>query len=353
MSICRALANCGRALLALCTVVLLSACQGSSQPPGAPAGETFEIRHGSGAAAYRALVHIPAGYDPQNPMPVVVNIHGCTLSPELIQAGSLFDSIAQREKFIVVYPGYLHPDSHPLDCWRFYVPTEWRRGQGDAAGIVELTRMVMERWAVDPERVYVMGLSSGAFLASLLGAIYPDLFAAMVNMAGGPYASTFLDAANPLVPALENPALQAQLAYRAMGANARIVPLLEFHGSADTTIYPQNGDNAVQQWLMTNNLVASGSTSGPFPLSPSQTRSYDQGGDFPYEIDDYRDPQGCLVVRHIRIEGLQHLYPGGSDDPDLPAFVEPRAMNASEAAWDFLKRYRKSGTSLPCVEGAA
>lgn len=352
MSICRALAKYGWALLALCAAALLPGCQDSSGLSGTTTAETVEIRYGSGVAEYRALVHIPAGYDPGTPLPVVVNIHGCTLSPELIQAGSLFDDIAHREKFIVVYPGYVHQNSHPLQCWRFYVPTEWRRGQGDAAGVVGLTRMVMERWAVDPERVYVMGLSSGAFLASILGAIYPDLYAAMVNMAGGPYASTFLDAANPVVPALENPALQAQLAFRAMGANARIVPLLEFHGTADTTIYPQNGDNAVQQWLMTNNLVASGSRSGPFPLTPSETRSYDQGGYFPYDVDDYRDEQGCLVVRHIRIEGLQHLYPGGSDDPDLPPFVEPRAMNASEAAWDFLKRYRKSGTSLPCVEGS-
>lgn len=341
-----------RALLALCIPVLLSGCHDSAGlPDGYAKGETVEIRHGSGASEYRALVYIPAGYRPEKPLPVVINIHGCVITPELLQAGSLFDRVAQREQFIVVYPSFVDQDTHPLKCWRFYLPNEWTRGQGDAAGVVELTRMVMERWSVDPERVYLMGSSSGAFLASVLGATFPDLYAAMVNLAGGPYASTFLDAANPTIPALENPALQAQLAFLAMGSHARVVPLLEIHGDADTTIYPQNGANAVQQWLMTNNLVASGSRTGPFPLAPSQTRAYEQDGDFPYEIDDYRDEQGCLLVRHIRIHGMNHLYPGGSDDPELPPFVEPRAMSASEAAWDFFKRYRKSGTSLPCVEG--
>jgi len=340
------------ALLALSITTLLSGCHDSaSLSDGVSVGETVEIRHGSGAGEYRALVYIPAGYKSGTPLPIVVNIHGCTQSAELQQAGTLFDRIAQRERFIVVYPDFVDQDSHPLQCWRFYLPTEWARGQGDAAGVVELTRMVMERWSVDPERVYVMGGSSGAFLTSILGATFPDLYTAMVNLAGGPYASTFLDAANPTIPALENPALQAQLAFLAMGSHARVVPMLEIHGDADTTIYPENGDNAVQQWLMTNNLVASGSRSGPFPLTPSETRAYTEDEDFPYEIDDYRDEQNCLVVRHIRIHGLQHLYPGGSDDPGLPPFVEPRAVSASEAAWDFLKRYRKSGTALPCVEG--
>ncbi len=338
-------------LAVLCMAALLTGCHDSTSPSGSAGGETVEIRYGSGISEYRALVHVPASYKPGTPVPVVVNIHGCAQTAELQQAGTQFDEIAQREGFIVVYPDFIDQDSHPLVCWRFYLPTEWTRGQGDAAGVVGLTRMVMERWSVDPERVYVMGGSSGAFLTSILGAAYPDLYAAMANLAGGPYASTFLDAANPLIPALANPALQAQLAHLAMGPRARVVPLLEIHGDADTTIYPVNGANAVQQWLMTNNLAASGARSGPFPLAPSETKAYDQGKDFPYEVDDYRDPEGCLVVRHIRIQGLQHLYPGGSDDPDLPAFIEPRAMSASEAVWDFFKRYRKSGTSLPCVEG--
>lgn len=348
ISICRSTSRSILALI-LCGMALLSGCDGSESASGAPgAGETVEIRHGSGAGEYRALVHIPASYDPATPVPLVVSIHGCNQSAELQQKGVLFDEIAARERFIVVYPDFVDGNSHPLDCWRFYLPTEWNRDQGDAAGVAELTRMVMERWSVDPERVYVIGQSSGAFLTSILGAAYPDLYAAMGNLAGGPYASTFLDAANPLIPALANPALQAQLAFQAMGSNARVVPLLQIHGDADTTIYPQNGANAVRQWLMTNNLVASGSRTGVFPLVPTETQAFDADRAFPYEVDDYRSADGCLVARHIRIHGLQHLYPGGPDDRELPAFVEPLAMDASEAAWAFFERYRKSDSPLSC-----
>jgi poly(hydroxyalkanoate) depolymerase family esterase len=334
---------------AMLLAAVLGGC-GNSSAPSYPQGETVEITYSNGAGNYRALVYVPASYNPKVPAPVVVNIHGCAQTAELQQAGTLFDRIADREGVIVVYPDFVDQQTHPLICWRFYLPTEWGRGQGDASGVVGLTRQVMETWAVDPERVYVLGGSSGAFLTSILGAAYPDLYAAIGIMAGGPYASTFLDAANPVIPSLENQRIQARLAFWAMGEHARVVPMLELHGDIDTTIYPENGVNAVQQWLMTNNLVAAGTLTGPFPLSPSETKAYGAGSDFPYEIDDYRDPDGCLAVRHVRIHGLAHLWPGGSDDPSLPAFVAPTAPSASEMVWDFFSRYRKSSTALPCVE---
>jgi poly(hydroxyalkanoate) depolymerase family esterase len=341
-----------KAAVILCAASLLPAC-GNSTPLGtAGESQTFEINYSNSYGSYRALVHVPGSYVPGNPVPVVVNIHGCTQTAEQWQAGTLFDPVADREGFIVVYPDFVDQATHPLACWRFYLPNEWLRDQGDVDGVAGLTRIVMQRWDVDPERVYVLGASSGGFLTSNLGVAYPDLYAALGILAGGPYASTFLDAFNPVVPSLDKTTLQAQLAFQAMGSHARVVPIIEMHGDADTTVYPQNGTNAVRQWLMTDNLVASGSTTQPFPLTPSETHSYAQDEPFPYDVDDYRDASGCLLVRHIRIHGLQHLWPGGSDDPDLPAFIEPRAFNGAEAAWDFLKRYRKSGTSSPCAERA-
>lgn len=340
--------------MALLLAALLAACGTSSEPVGESGkSETIEITYGNGSGSYRALVYVPASYDPQVPAPVVVNIHGCAQTAELQQAGTLFDRIADREGAILVYPDFVDQQTHPFTCWRFYLPTEWGRDQADADGVAGLTRLVMERWSVDPERVYVLGGSSGAFLTSILGAAYPDMYAAIAVLAGGPYASTFLDAFNPVIPALENQRIQARLALQAMGEHARIVPMLELHGDADTTIYPENGVNAIQQWLMTNNLVASGSATKPFPLSPSGTRSFGEGSDFPHEIDDYLDPDGCLVARHVRIHGLAHLWPGGSDDPSLPAFIAPSAPSASEMTWDFFRRYRKSDTALPCVESGS
>ncbi|HSW14781.1 MAG TPA: PHB depolymerase family esterase [Solimonas sp.] len=340
--------------LYLLVAALAAACGDSPGPSGnAPAGEPHveQIRYANSLGGYRALVHVPASYDPQRPLPLVVNVHGCGRTAEQQVTGTLYGELANRESFIVIFPDYdgAATAAHPLGCWRFYEPAEWQRGVGDADGIAELTRLAMSWWSVDPERVYIVGSSSGALMTSIMGASYPDLYAAIGIMAGGPYASTIADAFQPIGPMLSHPQLQAQLAALAMGPNARVVPVLEMHGDQDTVIYPQNGVNAVQQWLMTNNLVVSGTTSGPFPLMPTSSRVEPNPGGYPYEVDDYRDTGGCLIVRHVRIQGHDHGWPGATDDATVPPAIDPGTPSGTEMSWEFFKRYRKSGSAWPCA----
>ena len=84
------------------------------------------------------------------------------------------------------------------------------------------------------------------------------------------------------------------------------------------------------------------------PLAETLTVTPETG--YPYHIDIYRDADGCRVVEQVRIEEMAHYWPGGSDDPSLAGFTDPRAPSGAALSWAFFKRFRRSDTTLPCAE---
>lgn len=96
-----------------------------------------------------------------------------------------------------------------------------------------------------------------------------------------------------------------------MGEHARVVPVIEMHGDQETTVYPDEGLNAVRQWVMTNNLVLSGDVAGPVGLKLRTTCDGREPSGYSWSRDSYIDRQGCLFVEHWRIHQMGHFWPGG------------------------------------------
>src|SRR5205085_12356783 len=111
----------------------------------------------------------------------VVMVHGCQTTAEQEQRVTLFDQVAERERFVVLYPeadavGRAQPG--PLtQCWKFLDPTTYFRGNGDTAAIADMTRAIMGKRAIDSERVYIVGVSAGGPMASVDAAADSDLYA--------------------------------------------------------------------------------------------------------------------------------------------------------------------------------
>ena len=113
---------------ALSLVAWVGATSPSAVAAGTGTTETGTI--GRAAVAYSYRVHVPASYDGHTRVPLVVFAHGCQTTAEQQQNASLYDAVADREGFIVLYPDVNPIEANqpgPLNrCWQFPLPTSSR-----------------------------------------------------------------------------------------------------------------------------------------------------------------------------------------------------------------------------------
>lgn len=308
------------------------------------------LQSGSGDTAHPYILFTPDSYPARSPVPLVVAAHGCMTTADQFMNATGFNEVAEREGFAVAYVD-VDPASAALpqplkNCWRFYESATYKRDQGHAAAVAGMTRAVMDRLQIDPERVYMVGTSAGGFMTSAMAAAYPDLFAAVGIVAGGAYEDGACFGPGVGLPV----ELISASAREEMGSRARIVPRMVMGGDADLGISPACADKALFQGLRTNNLVLGDVQEAPLSLAAASTRSEPNPGGFESTVDTYLDPNGCLVAERWMIHGMGHFWPGGPSDPTWANWTDPKGPSGAEASWAFFERYTKGETSMPCAE---
>lgn len=201
------------------------------RPSKAP-GRFFRRTYSTGAGSLAYGTYLPARYGGQS-LPLVVLLHGCKQTPEDFAAGTRMNEAADRLGFIAVYPAQARA-ANPARCWNWFSPRDQQRDSGEPALIAAITRHVIARHGADARRVYIAGLSAGGAMAAIMGATYPELFAAVAIHSGLPYGAA-RDAGS---------ALAVMRGERAGPAAPPIVPTIVFHGDGDRTVHPRNGELA-------------------------------------------------------------------------------------------------------------
>jgi poly(hydroxyalkanoate) depolymerase family esterase len=217
---------------------LLGSPGGAAAPgPAVPAlpGTTLHAVHRGAAGARPYTLYVPT--TGTGPRPLVVMLHGGTQTADDFAAATGMSELAQEHGFLVVYPEQV-TSANPMRYWNWFKPADQRRGAGEPSILAGIVGEIAAEHAVDRDRVYVAGFSAGAAMAAVLGAAYPDVFAAVGVHSGLPQGS-----ATDLASALA--AMRGAPRARPLD---RPVPVIAFHGDADPTVAADNAVRVVEQF---------------------------------------------------------------------------------------------------------
>ena len=299
-------------------------------------------------------VYVPPTVEAEPPL--VVFLHGCSQSGAAMATATRLNELADQRGFVAAYIDqkntfpltYPAADGNGLACWNWFHPDHQKRDQGEPKIIADITRHVVATYGVDPNRVYIMGMSAGANMTVIMAANYPDVYAAAGVLAGCSYAACTDQT--------------GALTYEAMGPHARVVPMFVIHGTADTVVPYPEGVALVHSWLNVDDRADNGSFDGSVSHDPSawEHHGFDQpvdpltgdpclrspnwpclGGvvgfedEYPHTVMHY-DVAGCNALDFWTIYGMEHAWPNSPGGP----FTDPLGPNVTTAAFDFFHQHK-------------
>lgn len=249
---------------------------------GAQTTKTFT--YGVKGVSRSFVAHVPAGISKP---PVVFFVHGYGGSGSGFQKDTRADAIADREKFIAVYPSA--------------VGGSWSMNDSsDYPFLRSIVDTVDANWKIDRSRVYCAGFSQGGFISFGLGYKHPEIFAAVAPVSGHvPSFST----ASPL---------------------RRPVPMFLTFGTKDISDVASFMAD-VTKWMRLDSCSGARTTQRPYPANRPRSTVV---------RITYACAQGSEIV-------VDSVIGGGHEW----AMDTDTKVNTTEEVWAFFKRFSLQGAS--------
>jgi len=261
-------------------------------------------------------VHVPKKYDAQEPVPVVLALHGAAMNGSMMAWFSGLNKKSDEAGFLVVYPD--GTGTGPFLTWNAG-GLRGRLAEGrpdDVEFIGKLLDDLASVAKIDAQRVYACGMSNGGMMCYRLAAELSDRIAAIAPVAG-------TIAIEEQKPARAVPVIHFH------GTKDNIVPFEAAKGTAASFMKIKGVEDSVQTWVKLNACQTPPRTDVLSKEGDSMkvTRTtYDQG------------KNGSEVVL-VLIEGGGHTWPG--QQPPV-GFIgkSTKTISANDLIWDFFKKHK-------------
>jgi polyhydroxybutyrate depolymerase len=297
--------------------VLTGSVAWAERPAAAGSDQRQTLRRDG--AERRYLLRLPASSVlSAGAVPLVLVLHGGGGNAENAERMTGFTATARREGFIVAYPEGSSRFGQKLLTWNagHCCGYAMERKVDDVGFIRSLIKQLLKQYPIDPQRVYVTGMSNGGMMTHRLGRELAGEVAAIAPVV----ATVFGDeskAGRPVSALMFNGMLDESVPYLGGPPGGR------FNDAWDGTLAKPALDQGVY-WAGTNGCA-------------KESVSQDRGA---YVHWQYSCPTGKAVELYL-LKDSGHAWPGGqkgSRRGDAPG----TAVNATELIWAFFAAHGKS-----------
>lgn len=304
------------------TTVAARASAGCGAAPVAPGEERITTTSGDAERWYYR--HVPPAHDGEAPVPVVLDLHGYSEGAQVHLMMSNLGAFGDEKGFVTITP---QGTAEPVPRWDIDFASK------DYAYIVDLLDEVNETLCVDENRVYVTGLSNGAFFTSSLVCKLADRIAAVAPVAG----VRAVDDCNP----------------------SRPVPVSAFHGTDDDFVRYDGGFGGGAA-----RLPAPDGSNRTMAETPAVSRPPESGPSVPETTTAWAKRNGCdtkpiekqvsadttlmtfscpkgATVQLYTTEGGGHTWPGSEFSKAVASVVGKTTdtISANELMWEFFQAH--------------
>ncbi len=267
---------------------------------------------------------VPPAHNGTTPVPLVLDFHGYSEGADVHLQMSGLTKFGATKGFVTLTP----MGTGPVPRW------DTTLGSKDLTFTGEMLDATEKNLCIDTNRVYVTGLSNGAFMTSAVACAFSDRVAAVSPVAG----VRNIDGCKP----------------------TRAVPIVAFHGTADGYVSfngglgekgldlpaPDGSGKKLRDVATPSQLAAGGKDSIPKIMEAWAKRNGCGTGTKEQKIAadvfevGYACRPGSEAVLY-RVEGAGHTWPGSTFSQSIVSIVGPTTMNinADQIMWDFFTKH--------------
>lgn len=317
-----------RMLSFLIAALLLSGCAATLPGGTDPPAGSFRVSIDSARDGRQRgfLLHIPAKYRRDTPLPLVVVVHGAFSTGRQTEKETGFSDLADNEQFLVAYPegvglfGLLQHWNAGFCCGR--AADEQLDDVGFLSRVIAAVRRNL---AVDPERIYMAGMSNGGMLTYRYAAERSGELAAAAVVSAAIGGSIDNGKEPWRLPRPES-----------------VVPMIVYHGMDDDNIPVMGGisprkkgkrsyqpfSEAIEFWKRANGCGSDGVET-----------VFRDGSEKHLRWELCRDGS---AVESVLLTGWGHQWPAPWFTNRLQSGHPLRGLDATKQIWRFFKGFRRS-----------